>query len=444
MVLSLHEDRLGNLWGGGSALWRWKPGSPTAYPTPWPTPGIQALTDGNDGALWLADRSGIRELVGGRAKPLLIPGVTGQFNPGTMLRDRNGGLWIGTHDRGILHLHEGRADWFTQLDGLSGDHLAHLYEDREGSIWAATLNGLDRFREYAVAEFSKRQGLSNGTVTSVLAADDGSVWVATIDGLNRWNRGHVTTYRDRSGAQRNRAVLSLLQDDRGRIWVSRIGSVEYFDHGRFQRAPGLPDLFGPSIVGGQSGTQWISDQRRGLFRLFRGGVVEQVPWAKLREKSVPTALKPDLSVGGLWLGFLDGRVSYFKDGQLRASYGGAQGLGEGPVSGLQFDRDGALLASTEGGLSRIKDGIVATLNGKNGLPCNSVHWVMEDDYQSCWLYTSCGLVRISRSEFEAWVANPQRVVRTMVFDNSDGVRSSPNSYGYPPKVAKAADGSCGS
>ena len=38
-----------------------------------------------------------------------------------LLRDRDGGLWIGTEGRGLLHVHQGRTDQFTRTDGLSAD-----------------------------------------------------------------------------------------------------------------------------------------------------------------------------------------------------------------------------------------------------------------------------------------------------------------------------------
>ena len=64
-----------------------------------------------------------------------------------LLRDRDGGLWIGTRERGLVHIHNGRTDVFTKSDGLSGDISCSLFEDREGNIWVATTGGLDRFRE---------------------------------------------------------------------------------------------------------------------------------------------------------------------------------------------------------------------------------------------------------------------------------------------------------
>jgi hypothetical protein len=35
------------------------------------------------------------------------------------------------------------------------------------------------------------------------------------------------------------------------------------------------------------------------------------------------------------------------------------------------------------------------------LPCDTIHWTIEDDDRSLWLYTACGLVRIRRTELDA-------------------------------------------
>ena len=84
--------------------------------------------------------------------------------------------------------------------------------------------------------------------------------------------------------------------------------------------------------------------------------------------------------------------------------------------------------------------MLTTLTSKNGLPCDAVNWVVEDDDHSFWLNTACGLVRIARSELDAWVTDSKRKIQTTVFDTSDGVRSHANASGYSPRVAKSADG----
>src|SRR5271165_4468097 len=212
-VLSLYEDSGGNLWvGAATGLWRWKPGSPKLYPMPDQQPGISGLIEDDNGALLIAMRGGIRRLVEGKSEA--YPLSAGE-QPSRLLRDRNGGLWIGTLDRGLLRVHQGRTDRFAKSDGLSGDAIYGLFEDREGDVWVATSDGLDRFRDFPVSTISVKQGLSNASVGSVLAARDGSIWLGTRDGLNRWNDGQVTIYRKRSSGLPDDMVGSLFQDERG-------------------------------------------------------------------------------------------------------------------------------------------------------------------------------------------------------------------------------------
>jgi signal transduction histidine kinase/ligand-binding sensor domain-containing protein len=456
---TLFEDRKGNLWAGvKEGVWRWKPGPPKFYPLPGEPDGIQALGADDDGALLVGWNGGIHRFVDGKTEAFSLPNTVGQFRARRLLRDRDGGLWIGTQQQGLVHLRQGRTDVFSASDGLSGENVRTIFEDREGNIWVATTNGLDRFRDFAVATFSLSQGLSSANVGSVLADRDGSVWLSTYGGLNRWNNGQLTIYRERAGHAMtgvreivgsglpDKGLESLFQDDRGRIWVATLRGLGYLENGRFIPIKGVPGGNMPSIGEDTAGNLWIANERFGLFRWRRWSEVLQIPWARLGHKDHASALAADPVQGGIWLGFHLGGVAYFADGQVRASYSAAEGLGEGRVNHLRFDQDGALWAATEGGLSRLKNGRIVTLTSKNGLPCDTVHWSMEDDAHSFWLYTACGLARIARTEIDAWAAavdkdkGAKRTIQATVFDSSDGVRSLPGAGNYSPQVAKSSDG----
>ena len=443
-VYSLYEDTQGNLWAGAaSGLWRWKPGPPKLYALPQPAPGFIGLAEDENGVLLINMTGGVSQLVNGRVEPYL-PLAGRKFNSGKLLRDRDGSLWIATHGQSLLHVHQGRADAFTQSDGLSGEWVTNLFEDREGDIWVATLDGLDRFRDFAVPTISVKQGLSNAVVISVLAANDGSIWLGTIDGLNQWKNGQVTVYRKQNGLPDDN-IQSLFQDDHGRIFVSTLRGVAYLENSRFiplNVYPGGIANPGPmvhSMAADSAGNLWISDEHRGLFRLQGRSVVEQIPWARLGHKDWAAATLHDPVQDGLWLGFTYGGVAFFKDDQIREYYTAADGLGEGRVDNLRLDGDGTLWAATESGLSRVKKGRVATLSSRNGLPCDAVHW-MEEDSRSAWLYTACGLLRIPWSELDAWITDAKRTIQATVFDNSDGVRSHSVAGSYTPHVGKTADG----
>src|SRR6266496_1879490 len=449
-VLGLYEDTKGNLWAGVvNRLWRWKPGPPKFYPLPGEVNGIQGFGEDADGSLLIGTRSGVRRFVDGKTEAYALPGPAWQSYAQKLLRDRDGGLWISSN-RGLVHLHQGRIDVFAQSDGLSGDRASTLFEDREGNIWVATLNGLDRFRDFAVATFNVNQGLSNAVVGSVLAARDGSVWLSTYGGLNRWNNGQITISRtgsdNRDGKLNGLAPTSLFQDDRGRIWVSTSSGIGYLENDRFISINGVPGGVVHSMAEDTRGNLWIANQNLGLFHLFRDHLVEQIPWARLGSKDFVLRILADSQKGGLWFGFAQGGIAYFADGQVHTSYAAADGLGQGQVNGLLLDQDSTLWVSTEGGLSRLKDGHVATLTSSNGLPCDSIHWVMEDDAHSFWLYMACGLVRIEAPELKAWATavdkdkDAKRTIQATFLDSSDGVRIMARASGYSPQIAKSSDG----
>src|SRR4029450_12845116 len=150
--------------------------------------------------------------------------------------------------------------------------------------------------------------------------------------------------------------------------------------------------------------------------------------------------------GGLWLGFKRGGLAHFTGAGFATVYSEREGLGAGEVLHLRFDSKSALWAGTKGGLTRIKGASVATLSSKDGLPCDTVHWSIEDDAGALWVYTACGLVHIGHAELDAWTAavetdkQARRRIEGTVFDSFDGVRSNRDFNAYTPRVTKTADG----
>ena len=453
-VFGLHKDGKGNLWVElETGVWRWRPGPPQFYAAPTLLNGRrQGMADGEDGAPLIATTGAVMRLADGKGEAVYrFPTARPGFRRLGMLRDRDGGLWVGPAGRGIVHIHGGRTDVFSQLDGLSGDDIYDFFEDREGNIWVATVNGLDGFHELPVVTYSKSQGLSDIPWGGVLAARDGSIWLATLNGLNRLSHGQVAVYRQHRTAPSQQVVGSglpdegvgsLFQDSRGRIWVSTLTAIGYLENDRFIPTA-APGGLVESLIEDTSGNLWIANRDLGLLRLSQDNVFAPIPWATFGRKDPALVLAPDPLHGGLWLGFSRGGVLWFRDGQVRSSYSATDGLGKGAVNQLRFDTEGALWIATEGGITRLKDGQIATLTSKSGLPCDAVQWTMEDDAQSVWLMMPCGLVRVARSELDTWARARDKTlgaIRTTVFDNSDGLRILAVVGDYTPRVAKSADG----
>ncbi|HEU4713231.1 MAG TPA: two-component regulator propeller domain-containing protein [Pyrinomonadaceae bacterium] len=450
-VFNLYEDGKGNLWAGvKDGLWRWRPGPPKFFPLTGQPDGIQSFGEDKDGTLLVGWNGGIHRFIDGKTEVYPFPGNARRFAAKRIIRDRDGALWIATSDQGVLHVRNGRADGFTEAQGLSGERVNMLFEDREGNIWIGTMNGLDRFRDSTVATLSVNQGLSNPRIRSVVADRNGGVWLSTPSNLNRWINGQVTILNVKHNAAFNPS--SLFQDHAGRIWVSTTVEFGYLDNDRFIPVSNIPGVV-TAIAQDTAKTLWFANEHAGLFQVAGDKVVQQIPWSRLGRSDHVSAMAVDPK-GGIWLGFFLGGVAYYNDGQIRASYSTGEGLAGGLTGGLtagrvgdiQLGPDGAIWIATESGLSRLKNGRIATLTTENGLPCDAVHWLREDDARSFWLYTACGLVRVARSEVDAWSnavdhdANAKPKINLTLFDSADGVRIMASGNHFSPQVTKSTDG----
>jgi ligand-binding sensor domain-containing protein len=440
-VLSMLEDRAGNVWVGGKGLCQWKAGVCVNQLSA-PVGTISSIAEDPHGEIWAVTTAegGLKHLHGRKLVPYPFPGSSRRMQPGVLLSDRDGGLWIGTYGQGLFHLHAGRVDQFTRADGLTSDSVYDLFEDREGNVWAATEGGLDRFRDTPVITLSQREGLSQNSVCSVFPTSDGSVWLGTGAGLNRVRDGKITIYTKSDGLPSN-SIATIFAEQAGRLWVHAIDGLAYSENGRF-RVLNHPLARNIRLINAaaedRDGSVWFS-AGRGLIRVRDKQVVEVVPWSQFDNQEA-SALEPDLSNGGLWLGFAQGGIAHYNPGLPARWYTIADGLAHGAVKDLHLGKDGTLWIAAEGGVSRLKNGRVATLTTANGLPCEPIHAMVEDDNGALWLNTACGLVHIPAAELSRWSQKPQGRVSVHVYDSSDGMRTRPISVGYFRRAAKSKDG----
>jgi len=446
-VWSLGTDASGALWvGADNGVWHWRPGARRRYEMSGLRVGDIITTPDGKILVGVAGR-GPRQLTGDQLVPYPIPGIADpdgwladrDVRSNKLLRDRDGGLWIGTESRGLIHVKDGKTDTFTRADGLTGNISCGLFEDHEGNIWYGSDKGLDRFRRLAITTMSTRQGVPDDVTKSVLATTDGSVWAATNDGLARWKDGRLVVYRKRDGLPDSH-VQAQYQDAQGRLWVGTAGGLAYLASERFVAVDSGPSTEIYSITGDAAGNLWLAGNK-GLAHLHRGRLVDNTPWSAFGHRNQAQAIVADR--GGLWLSFWDrDGVQYFKDGKIEASYLAARGPGSVRITGLRLDPDGAMWVGTDGhGIARILDGHITMLSSANGLPCDQVHWSMVDSNGSMWMYATCGLVRVPRDDLAAWIADPRRRVAAKLWDGPDGVPPVATAEGYfNPPVTQAADG----
>ena len=191
---AIAQDASGDLWlGGDRTLVRWRPGSSMVLER---VPslgaaiqsgraGVVGITPAADGSLWVGmafpgKGGGLQHVVNGTLKPFLAPKLNGEALTVTaVLRcDHQENLWVGTL-HGLYKIRGKNVDHYGSAEGLSGDVVRNIFEDREGNIWVSTSGGLDMFRDLRMKSISAREGINEDAVESVAAAQDGRVWVGT-------------------------------------------------------------------------------------------------------------------------------------------------------------------------------------------------------------------------------------------------------------------------
>jgi PAS domain S-box-containing protein len=426
---ALLADGQGGFWlGGQTALVHWHAGVSETYPlenvVANGAPGILSLARGPDGSIWVGVFSegaghGLARLEKGAVRSFVTPTFDGSKLHVFALRfDHDGNLWVGTDSHGILRVHKNVVDRYARTEGLSGDYVRAFFEDREGSVWAATNNGIDTFHDPRVTSFTVAEGLSSDSAVGLLASRDGTIWVANSDSLDHIAGGSVTSIRW-SGQQ----VSSLLEDRRGNLWVGANDGLYLLKDGRFRRLPEpnrqpLGLIFG--LIEDTDGYVWAQCYCGGtgdLLRIRDFQIQEQFSAQRLPGGRIA----PDPH-GGIWIGTRTGDIVLYRDGTQRRFPTGPH---DNPFPNQLVARaDGSLLAAFDDGLVGLRQDKAQRMTTKNGLPCGGVFSFVQDGDQRWWLNTQCGVVELSDSELQRWWVDPEAVLRIRLYDVLDGARPS--------------------
>jgi signal transduction histidine kinase len=443
-VQAVMEDHDNNLWiACVNGLYHWDGVRFMEYGSNGALKRINAIVEGLNGDIILGSRANgaLKRLTRETYQDYPVAKFSAPISTGVLLMDRDGGLWIGTDGKGLMHIHEGVVDQFTRADGLSGNIVLNLFEDREGNIWAGTERGLDRFGDLPVTILSKREGLSNDAAGSVFAARSGGMWVGTSAGLNRVEGNRITVFDRRAGLP-SEGVGSIYEDHLARLWVDSPLGMAVRSNGRFHpmELHGAEDLRSvTAAVEDRDGVLWFADQGRGLVALQSAAIKKVIPWSFFNNRQA-WALDSDVARTELLIGFAQGGVVGYKEGLPVRWYTAEDGLGAGAVTDIHTDGEGTAWIATQGGLSRLRDGRVTTLNTTNGLVCDQIQSMVEDESGALWLNTVCGLQSVAKKELAAWAAKPNTLLHPRLYSSRDGMYLRPAITGFFRRAARSADG----
>jgi signal transduction histidine kinase len=364
--------------------WTAKEGAPT---------GIQSLAQTSDGYLWMGAQAGLFRFDGIHFER--IDAVNKQALPATNVHivwaAPSGGLWVGYGFGGASFINNGSLTNYGEREGLPVASVRSFAQDKSGTVWVATTNGVRRL--------------------------DGSRWVDVSAAL-----GLPKKYTG-----------TLAFDRKGTLWIAVNDKIMYLDAG--QHALATTDIqIGGQIIfrEGSDGTLWLIDDSKGVRILYSpvGPMNVNKDWIPLGDaRSGPLSILLNDRDGTFWItthsamGIRRLRDSTallsqgWADGSSADVFSHADGLSGDIFSGLE-DREGNIWIGTSGGLDRFRESRLTSVDIR--IPSNKYSLVAGDD-GAMWVgaYWENGAYKVTKgSTFEA-VPGP-RDIRCAIRD-ADGI-----------------------
>lgn len=278
-----------------------------------------------------------------------------------MAQDTAGNIWFGSNDDGLCR-YDGRTfTYYTTKDGLAGNAVRGIVQDRHGILWVATSGGLSRYDGTTFTTYGTMDGLPHDNVWSIMVDTSGRVWVGTDGGTAIFDGRTFTRFplpaadlaRHPEAYQSSRLVNDIVQDRNGAIWLASNGSGVFRYDGsglkRFTEADGLCNDVVQCITEDRSGAMWfgtrsggVSRYRNGTFTSYttKNGLGSDFVWTVMQDRD-----------GMVWVSTLGAGVARY-DGRAFVRYGNADGLANTHVQSIMQDRQGRLWFGTSGGAYR--------------------------------------------------------------------------------------------
>lgn len=360
-----------------------------------PQNSVQAVTQTQDGYLWLGTQEGLVRFDGIRFTVFDEKNVQAlrSHHVLSLCEDRDRSLWIGTRGGGLVHFKDGLFNSYTVKDGLPNDIVWSLYVDRLGRLWIGTAGGLARFDNgrFTVA-YTASQSEGQNVVMAITEAD-GALWFGTDGGgLHRLGDGKIQKWTRADGLSSD-MVRSLYTDRDGSLWVgTRGGGLNHYKSGRFRTYPtrrGVWDTIGRgAILRDRGGNLWAGTRGGGLLRL-RNGEFDALTKKDGLSGDVVMCVYEDRE-GNLWVGTELEGLNRLKDGKF-TPYSTAEGLSHDVVMPILEDRQGNVwMGSYGGGLNRLRNGEFSSYTTRDGLSNNLVVSLSEDRQGNLWIGTDGG------------------------------------------------------
>lgn len=325
-----------------------------------------------------------------------IEGMPTYFLITCLYEDDEKNLWMGTYNGGVYQFHSDSKEFsvYDLRDGLSSNWITSITKDRSGDLWIATWGGgITVFNEKESRVMNMDNGLPDMKIRKLTEDREGNIIIATNEnGIAIFKGYHFMSYSTDDGL-RDPQVWSLLQTEKNEIWfgTSRGISVYNTENDEFRTLSGLSKLNDVRIQFLEKDSDsniYIGTDNQGIFTYDRENKqLVYEPFLNtylLNVSMVIKAMEADDS-GNIWVGLLDGILSYNKESREVNYFTQSKGLSGNEITALHHGSDSKIWIGVRGkGLDYYyEDSIYHLPLDENMTPTS----ILRDENNSLWVGT---------------------------------------------------------
>jgi len=293
-VWTVRQDRAGKVWAGtwGGGLFRLE-GSRFMETSKefGATPVVLALHEDKQGTLWLGQRTGpervIEAVERGQRRTLTVPGELPRVEVRNIAETRDGSLWFGTTDEGLLRLENGHFRHYTVDDGLPTGGISTLHVDDEGALWLGVADvGLVLWEQERFAAVKGSHDVLGQNLNQITDDGLGFLWCGTRSGVVRVKKADLRRlaqgeeqplnwrrFSKADGLPGNECSGGGFRARDGRLWFPTLTGIAVVDPRHLTPDPPPPTVLVEEVyVSGQRvyGRREVPDGTRALLEVPPG------------------------------------------------------------------------------------------------------------------------------------------------------------------------------
>jgi signal transduction histidine kinase/streptogramin lyase len=217
--------------------------------------------------------------------------------------DADGAIWATTYGGGLNRWQDGKFTCFNLGPDNSPGYLFTVFPDREGRLWVGTRDNGVLWREHGTFQRPFPTNAIPGAVRAIFEDRSGTIWLGSGDGVFRWRDGQLEQFAAETELA-HADVRGFAQDTRGALWIATHGNgLHCFlggEHSALHATNGLPNEYVRSLLADQDGAVWVGMYGGGLLRWKNGRLAMAAPRKDLPDDVICHMEQDD--VGQLWIG----------------------------------------------------------------------------------------------------------------------------------------------